>query len=103
MASAPHGTVESFALPFIDTTTNLVKIAQIFEKSSDHDANCFEHTWLSWYPKPMQVIHDNGGEFTGFAFQLLLELLHINSVPTTDKNPQANVIYKKCIGLLQLC
>ncbi|KAL7463850.1 hypothetical protein ACHAXS_004201 [Conticribra weissflogii] len=43
----------------------------------------------------MQVIHDNGGEFTGFAFQHLLQLLNIKPVPTTNKNPQANAICKQ--------
>ncbi len=71
-ASTPHGPVEFFALTCIDTITNLVKIAQIFENSSDHVATHFERTWLSQLPKPMQVIHDNGGKFTGFAFQHLL-------------------------------
>ena len=33
----------------------------------------------------MQVIHDNGGEFTGFTFQQLLCLLNINPLPTTNK------------------
>jgi len=28
---------------------------------------------LAWYPKLAKCIHDNGGEFTGHAFQLLLE------------------------------
>ncbi len=42
--SMPHGTVEFFTLTCINTTTNLVKISQIFEKSSDHVATCFEHT-----------------------------------------------------------
>ncbi len=43
----------------------------------------------------MQVIHDNGGEFTGFAFQQLLKLLNINSVPITSKNQQSNAICKQ--------
>ncbi len=94
-ASTPHGTVGFFALTCIDTITNLVKIAQIFEKSSYHVATRFEHTWLSQYPKPMQVIHDNGAEFTRFAFQHLLRLLNIKPVPTTNKNPQANAIFEQ--------
>ncbi len=57
-----------FPLTFIDTMINLVEIARIFEKSSDHVAMGFEHTLFSQYPQPMQVIHDNGGEFTGFDF-----------------------------------
>ncbi len=43
----------------------------------------------------MQVVHDNGAEFTGFAFQHLLHLLNIKPVPTTNKNPQANAICKQ--------
>ncbi len=92
--STPHGTMEFFALTCINTTTNLVEIAQIFEKSSDHVSTCFEHTWLYRYPKPMQIICDNGGKFTGFAFQHLLQLLNIKPVLTTNTNPQANAICK---------
>ena len=94
-ASTPHGTVEFFALTCIDTTTNLVEVARIFDKTSDHVATRFEHTWLSRYPKPMRVIHDNGGEFQGFAFQNLLRLWHIKPVPTTNKNPQSNAICER--------
>ncbi|KAL7452807.1 hypothetical protein ACHAXS_000286 [Conticribra weissflogii] len=43
----------------------------------------------------MQVIHDNWGEFTGFAFQHILQLSNIKPVPTTNKNPQANAICKQ--------
>ncbi len=43
----------------------------------------------------MQVIHDNGGEFTGIAFQQLLCLSNIEPVPTMNKNPQANAICKQ--------
>ncbi len=91
-ASTPHEIVELFALTCIDTTTKLVKITKIIEKSSNHIATRFENTWLFWYPKPMQVIHNNGGLFTGFAFQHLLHLLNIEPVPTTNKNPKANAI-----------
>ncbi|KAL7454316.1 hypothetical protein ACHAXS_000326 [Conticribra weissflogii] len=90
--STTHGTVEFFALTYIDTTTTLVKVARIFEKSINHVATRFEHTWLSGYPRPMQVIHDNGGEFAGFTFQHLLRILNIKQVPTTNKNPKTNAI-----------
>ncbi len=43
----------------------------------------------------MQIIHDNGGEFTGFALQHLLELLNIKPVATTNKNPQTDTICKQ--------
>ncbi len=43
----------------------------------------------------MQVNHDNEGEFTGFAFQQLIKLLNIKSIPTITKNPQFNTICKQ--------
>ncbi len=73
-ASKPHGIVEFSALNCITTTTtNLVEIAH------------FEHIWLSWYPKPMPVIHENVGKFTGFAFQHLLQLLNSNQFQLQTK------------------
>ncbi len=50
ITSTPHDIVKFFALTSIDTMTNFLKIAKIFEKSIDHVATCFEHTRLSWYP-----------------------------------------------------
>ena len=42
------------------------------------------------------MIHDNGGEFIGWKFQSLLrQLLGIQSIPTTVKNPQSNAIIGK--------
>jgi transposase InsO family protein len=36
--------------------------------------------------------YDQGGEFTGWAFQDMLERHFIQRCPTTAKNPQANAI-----------
>ncbi len=80
----PH--VEFLALTCIYTMTNLVKISQIFEKSSYRVATSFEQTWLSQYPQPMWVICDNGEEFTGVAFKKMLCLLNIKPVPTMNTN-----------------
>ncbi len=90
-----HKVLWNSSLSCIDITTNLVKIARIFDKTSNHVATCFEHTWLSWYPLPMQVIHDNVGEFTGFASQQMLCLLNIKPILTMNKNPHANAICKQ--------
>ncbi len=40
------------ALTCIDTTTNLIELALIDNKSSDAIARKFENTWLAWYPRP---------------------------------------------------
>ena len=55
----------------------------------------FENEWLSPYPKPDRVIFDQGGEFIGAEFQGMLITNGIKPVPTTAKNPQANVVCER--------
>ena len=79
------------ALTAIHSVTNiLLEIIQINDKSSAHVAQQFSNCWLSRYPWPTRVVHDNGGEFIGWEFQSLLRQLGIQGVPsTTVKNPQS--------------
>jgi transposase InsO family protein len=79
----------------IDMVTNLVEIVRIDNKSAAHVAMHFENTWLSRYPKPQHVIHDQGGEFMGRDFQHRLEVHNIKSRPITAKNPQANSVCER--------
>ncbi len=62
---------EFFTLTCIDTTTNLVELVCIDTKSNDIIARKFEQTLLACYPRPIHIIHENGGKFTGFAFTFL--------------------------------
>eukprot|EP00978_Attheya_sp_CCMP212_P008885 scaffold20909_cov114-Attheya_sp.AAC.1 len=81
------------AVASIDPVTNLTELIRIDGKTATHIGAKFEQGWLSRYPRPMQCIHDNGGEFTGEHFQLRLQTNGIKDhVPTTVKNPQANSI-----------
>jgi len=90
------GTVyEFYALTCIDTVSNLVELIRCDHKTAPHVRRKFEQAWLSRYPWPRRCIHDNGGEFTGFAFQRLLTSLNIKDVPTTSYNPQANSICER--------
>lgn len=50
-ASKPHGNVTFYGLTFIDIT--ILSSQQFFEKSINHILTCFEHSWLSRYPKSM--------------------------------------------------
>ena len=63
---------------------------RIDNKRSESIATLFGNEWLSRYPRPQKVVHDNGGEFVGYEFQELLVNYGILSVPTTVKNPRAN-------------
>ena len=83
------------ALTMIDTVSNLVELVQIDDKTAAHIARKYAQVWLTRYPWPARCIHDNGGEFIGPEFQLLLEGCRIKDVPTTSKNPQANAICKR--------
>ena len=79
----------------IDPVTNLVELIQIRRTTSKHIKSKFEQAWLARYPLPKRCIHDNGGEFTGEPFQLLLTALTIKDIPTTSRNPQADAICKR--------
>ncbi|GMF29528.1 unnamed protein product [Phytophthora lilii] len=64
-------------------------------KTSAVTALSFERVWLCRYPRPKLVVHDQGSEFTGDEFQLLLSLIVIKDKPITAKNPQANAICER--------
>ncbi len=93
-AKTEHFNGEFYVLTSIDTTTNLVELVCIDTKSSDDIARKFENTWLARYPRPAQVIYNNGSEFTGYAIASLLYVLGIKDIPTTSKNPQSNAIFE---------
>ena len=89
------------ALTTIDIMTNLLEIAPIITQTATECAQAFENRWLSRYPRPIHVIHDQGSEFIGSAFHDFLRRTRIKSVPTTACNPQGNSIIEavhKSIG-----
>jgi hypothetical protein len=51
-----------------------------------------ENTWLFCYPRPLQCIFDNGSEFLGAELANSLDSYGIKRVPTTNKNPAANMV-----------
>ena len=79
----------------IEPVSNLAKLIRIEDKTSAHLSQQFNNCWLSRYPKPLYCVPDNGGEFTGWEFQSLLEQASIESKPTTSRNPQANAICER--------
>jgi hypothetical protein len=42
-----------------------------------------------------RCINDNGGEFTGYEFQKILNRLNIKDVRTTSRNPQSNAMCER--------
>jgi transposase InsO family protein len=84
--------VKFHALTIIDLVSNLVEIVRLDNKTSQHTALQFINTWLARYPKPTSCIYDQGSEFTGWAFQEMLQHHNIQRRPTSAKNPHANAI-----------
>lgn len=87
--------VEFLALTVIDPVTNITELIRVENKTADHVSRKFADCWLSRYPWPEACVHDNGGEFVGYEFQLLLEQCGIRSRPTTSRNPTANAICER--------
>ena len=90
-----NAVIEFRALTIIDMTTNLVELVRIDTTHALHVATKFENTWLARYPWPTRVIHDNGGEFTGFKFRRMLRQCGIDPIPISVKNPQANAVCER--------
>ena len=83
------------ALTMVDKATSWPEIAQADEKDAELIARLFDREWLCRYPRPKKVVHDNGGEFTGFEFQEMLSSYGIEAAPTTIKNPRSNSVAER--------
>ena len=83
------------AVTIIDVGTLLLEVVPYHNRKLVSIANIFDQEWLCRYPRPAQVIHDNGSEFIGAEFQEMLHSFDITPVPTTVKNPQANLVIKQ--------
>ena len=75
--------------------TNLTELVKKDNKESEHVARKSAQTWLSRCPLPERCVQDNGGKFTGYKFQKLLEQSNIKDTPTTSRNPTANAVCER--------
>ncbi len=87
--------VEFNALAYIDTASNLVQLIRVDNKTAEHIRDKFMQSWLCQYHRPVQCLHDKGGEFIGKIFQLLWGIFSIKDVCSTSKNPQSNAICER--------
>jgi hypothetical protein len=79
----------------IDTVTNLTEMVRIASPSADAAALAVEIGWLYRYPRPVRMIHDQGPEYMGLAFEAMLNRWGIANVPIGVRNPQANAICER--------
>lgn len=88
-------TLTFVALTIIDTVTNYCELIRLHNKTAAHTALQFENAWLSRYPRPIHAIVDQGPEFMGQQFGLLLQRYGIAQHTTTVANPQANALCER--------
>ena len=86
-----HGILSCVAVE-IDIMTNLLEIEPLVTQTSAECTQAFKNGWLSCYPWPMRVVHDQGSEFMGAPFQDLLSRVGVKSVSMTACNPQGNSV-----------
>jgi hypothetical protein len=79
-------------MTIFDPATSWFEVVEISDKRAATCANLVEKTWLCCYPRPLQCIFDIGSEFLGAQFANYLESYGIKHVPTTIKNPVANMV-----------
>ena len=84
-----------YGITMIDQATRWLEVAVQPNKESLTTAESFDREWLCRYPRPRQVVHDQGLEFTGEEFQELLRSYGLKSKPITAKNPQKNEICER--------
>jgi hypothetical protein len=83
------------ALTVLDKATGWPEFIATKNKSSYHISILFDSDWLCRYPRPQHVIHDNGAEFTGSAFQELLSSYGIRAKSTSVRNPKSNGVIER--------
>jgi transposase InsO family protein len=83
------------ALTIIDKATGWPEFVASRNKTFYHISILFDSKWLCRYPKPRQVIYDNGTDFTRGEFQELLQSYGIQLVSTTMRNPRSNGVIER--------
>ena len=81
----------------MDTCSNILELKQATQQNptGQESVQVFEDTWLSWYPKPVRLIYDQGKEYANIWFTSFLISQGIKGVPCTVKNPQSNAILER--------
>lgn len=81
-----------------DKKTGKITEDVIIDRQSITVSNLLNKYWLSRYPRPKNLVCDNGSEFE-LHLKYLCEQYQIDRKPTTSKNPQANAILERVHGV----
>ena len=94
MIDAATGWFECVELPTIEKPViknGKVRCQETFDKTSVRISRLVHKCWFCRYPRPVEVVYDNGSEFKLYS-EHLLSTYGVGRKPTSIKNPQANGI-----------
>jgi transposase InsO family protein len=91
------GTVMEFkVMTMIDPVTGWFEMGSYDDATPETIMNILEISWLNRYPRPLVIVADRGGEFTGHFFRnALREEYGIELRLITTANPQANAVVER--------
>ena len=89
MVNPTTGWFEIAQVPYYNIDNITSTTDKYIDKSSARISQLFNQFWLSRYPRPNEVVFDNGSEFK-MHFMRLLKDFDIKPRPTTVENPQGN-------------
>ncbi|MGH7974544.1 MAG: RNase H-like domain-containing protein, partial [bacterium] len=84
-----------WAMTMIDPATSWFEVIEIPNKRMQTCAALLDREWLCRYPRPTELIYDNGKEFKNEEFHELTDSYGIHRNGTSVKNPQANGILER--------
>ena len=86
----------------INTVTGWFEIAKHEDKIAISITNLVETTWLSRYPRPIEITYDQGKEFIGHKFRKsLIEMKYgITTKPSTSGNFMSNAVLERIFQVL---
>ena len=81
----------------INPITRWFEVVQYDDKRAINIANLVETTWLSRYPRPMEIMYDQEREFIGHEFRKSLIETEYGIIvkPSTSGNPISNEILEQ--------
>ena len=81
----------------VDTITGWFEVVRYDDKRAINIVNLVETTWLSRYPRPIEIKYDQGKEFIGHEFRKYLIKMEykITAKPITLVNLMSNEILER--------
>jgi hypothetical protein len=89
-----------YILSMIDHCTRLVELAPLKTITAEEVIERLKDYWLCRYPRPHQILSDNGTQFTSKEFADLLTQYDVLHITTTTYNPTGNSVVERIHGTL---